>query len=46
MKNRHSSQNAVLHLMVFDLIEEGGVRDEINLCNALGIENKIHFSGL
>ena len=46
MSKRHSNQNSALHLMLFNLIEESGVRDENKLCKALGIENKIHFSGI
>ena len=43
---RHANQNAALHLKLFKLIDEGGVRDDNELCEMLEIENRIHFSGL
>ncbi|MEO8822553.1 MAG: hypothetical protein ABI366_03185 [Ginsengibacter sp.] len=46
MAKRHSDQNTSLHLKLFKLLDESEEPDEDELCKALGIENKIHFSGL
>lgn len=46
MAKRHSDQNASLHLKLFKLIDESSEPDEDKLYKTLGIENKIHFSGL
>lgn len=46
MAKRHSDQNTSLHLKLFKLIDETEEPDEEILFNELGIENKIHFSGL
>jgi len=46
MSKRHADQNEALHLRLFKLIDETSIVDENELCRALDIENKIHFSGL
>ncbi len=46
MAKRHADQNSSLHLRLYKLIDESDVPDDNKLCNALGIKNKIHFSGL
>ena len=46
LAKRHSDQNTSLHLKLFKLIDESEEPDEEKLCKAIGIENKIHFSGL
>lgn len=46
LAKRHSDQNTSLHLKLFKLMDESEEPDEEKLCNALGIENKSHFSGL
>ena len=46
LAKRHSDKNASLHLKLFKLIDESEVHDEKMLSLALGIKNKIHFSGI
>ena len=46
MGKRHADQNEALHLRLFKLIDETAILDETELCKALEIKNKIHFSGL
>jgi hypothetical protein len=46
MGKRHADQNGALHLKLFKLIDETANFDDNLLCQALDIENKIHFSGL
>jgi hypothetical protein len=46
LAKRHSDQNASLHIKLFKLIDESENHDEEKWCNALGIENRIHFSGI
>jgi len=46
MSKRHADQNEALHLRLFKLIDESSIIHENELCKALDIENKIHFSGL
>ncbi|HEU5364620.1 MAG TPA: hypothetical protein VFU62_03765 [Hanamia sp.] len=46
MGKRHADQNGSLHLKLFKLIDESAIINETELCNALEIKNKIHFSGL
>jgi hypothetical protein len=46
MGKRHADQNESLHLKLFKLIDEAAIIDETELCKALDIKNKIHFSGL
>lgn len=44
MSKRHAAQNESLHLKLFKLINENEIADENQLCTALQIENKVHFS--
>jgi hypothetical protein len=44
MAKRHADQNGALHLKLFKLIDASEVHNEHSLCEALNIENKIHFS--
>ena len=46
MSKRHANQNTALHLKLFQLIDDAEIWDENEIVKRLGIENKIHFSGL
>ncbi|MEO8821833.1 MAG: hypothetical protein ABI267_08785 [Ginsengibacter sp.] len=46
MAKRHADQNSSLHLKLFKLIDQSKIPDDNKFCKALGIKNKIHFSGL
>jgi hypothetical protein len=46
MAKRHSEQNSSLHLKLFRLIDESKNPNDDSIFKSLGIDNKIHFSGL